>query len=134
MAGAAIPRAQQRAAKPLPLPLRDDERIGAPCACRLGAGHHDAYRHQRNGSDDRRAFAHDPVRRLDAGRGIAALPIPAQAHAIGGFGTESAAVQLLDAASIVWGEALDVRHVRKTGGRAALTICPPSIVRRREVA
>src|SRR5690349_17367637 len=109
-AGAAIPGAQQRAAKALTLALGDDERVRAPRAGQLLAGDDHAHRHQRRRGDQRRAFAHDPIRRLDARRRIAARPIPMQPQALSGFIATRAPVKLLDTSSIVWSEAFDVRQ------------------------
>ena len=80
----------------------------------------DAHRHQRRAGDDRRSFANDPVRRLDAAGGISPRPIPMQPEALSGFVAERAPVKLLDAASIFGSKALDFRHVRLDLGAVQL--------------
>ena len=97
-----IPRAQQRFAEPLTLPLGDDQRIGRPGALGIEPANADAHRHERTRRNHRRTFAHDPVGRL-AGlvRGVAPCPVPAKTNGVRRLSAERPSIQLLDAAPIV---------------------------------
>ena len=131
----AIPRAQQRFAEPLTLPLGDDQGIARPRAFRVEPAHADADRHERTGGDDGRAFAHDRKRRLAAvDRRVAARPVPPQANCVGRLRPERAPIELLDAPAIVGAIAVDVCHVRGCAqaavetGAPGITWMPPGVL------
>ncbi len=111
-AAVAIPRPYEGLANPLTAALRRHHRVVAPRAFDFNSFHRHAHGQRRVMTDDRRSLARDPDFRL-AGlvvRIAAVLPVPAEPDGAGRIGAVRAAVQAIDAATIVRLEAIDFGH------------------------
>jgi hypothetical protein len=109
-AGVAIPRAHERLADALSIAFGRHERVGAPGTFDLDAAKRYAYWKGWIVADDRRPFASDPDAGLTCGViGIASmLPVPSEPAGFGRVRSVRAAIQRLDAPTVLGPEAIDL--------------------------